>query len=107
LLELDPAARVQSVVGAALATYCPSVALVQKPAFALFGDFARPVKHVRFPAQTRESPHFRASTRPIVKHIFRTHRTAESAFDSIDRFEVARVRITDVGRRALASDRSR
>ena len=69
---------------------------------ALFGDFARLAKHMRFPAQTRESPHFRASIRAIVKHIFRTHRTAESTFDSIDRFEVARVRITDAGRRALA-----
>ena len=33
-----------------------------------FGDFARTVKHMRFPAQTRESPHVRASTRAIVKH---------------------------------------
>jgi hypothetical protein len=41
--------------------------LVQKSAFAFFGDFARPVKHMRFPAQTREGPHFRASTRAIVK----------------------------------------
>jgi len=32
-----------------------------------FGDFARPVKHMRFPTQTRESPHFRAWTRAIVK----------------------------------------
>jgi hypothetical protein len=35
---------------------------------ALFGDFARLAKHMRFPVQTRESPHFPASTRPIVKH---------------------------------------
>jgi hypothetical protein len=49
------------------------VALVQKSAFALFGDFARPVKHMRFPAQTRESLHFHASTRTIVKH-FSPHR---------------------------------
>jgi hypothetical protein len=27
---------------------------------------------MRFPAQTRESPHFHASTRPIVKHVFGT-----------------------------------
>ena len=33
-----------------------------------FGDFARTVKHMRFPAQTRESPHVRASTRAIAKH---------------------------------------
>ena len=39
-----------------------------------FGDFHRPIKHMRFPAQTRESPHFPASTRPIVKHIFATSR---------------------------------
>src|SRR5262249_56698446 len=32
-----------------------------------FGDFARTVKHMRFPTQTRESPHFRVSTRAIVK----------------------------------------
>jgi hypothetical protein len=35
---------------------------------ALFGNFGRPVKHMRFPAQTRESPYFPASTRAIVKH---------------------------------------
>jgi hypothetical protein len=52
------------------------VALVQKSAFALFHDFARPVKHMRFPAQTRESPHFRASIRGIVKHILRTSTVA-------------------------------
>jgi hypothetical protein len=34
-----------------------------------FGDFARTVKHMRFPAQTREGPHFPASTRAIVKHL--------------------------------------
>jgi hypothetical protein len=34
------------------------------------GDFHRPIRHMRFPAQTRESPHFRASTRLIVKHFF-------------------------------------
>jgi hypothetical protein len=43
------------------------VALVQKSAFALFGDFTCSVKHMRFPTQTRGSPHFRASTRAIVK----------------------------------------
>jgi hypothetical protein len=32
-----------------------------------FGYFARAIKHMRFPAQTRESPHFPASTRAIVK----------------------------------------
>jgi len=42
-----------------------------------FGDFHRPIKHMRFPAQTRESPHFPASTRPIVKHFF-GHRAAGS-----------------------------
>jgi hypothetical protein len=52
------------------------VALVQKSAFALFGDFARLVKHMRFPAQTRESLHFRAPTRTIVKRFF-VHRAAE------------------------------
>src|SRR5262249_15627356 len=31
------------------------------------GDFTRLVKYMRFPTQTRESPHFRASTRAIVK----------------------------------------
>jgi hypothetical protein len=46
---------------------------------ALFGDFARPVKHMRFPVQTRESPHFRASTRPIVKHVFGTSRGDDGA----------------------------
>src|SRR5262249_19922547 len=35
-----------------------------------FGDFARTVKHMRFPTQTRESPHFRTSTRAIVKHFW-------------------------------------
>jgi len=46
---------------------------------ALFGDFARLAKHMRFPAQTRESPHFPASTRPIVKHIFGTSRGDDGA----------------------------
>jgi hypothetical protein len=41
---------------------------------ALFGDFARAIKHMRFLSRTRESPHFRASTRLIVKHIFGTSR---------------------------------
>jgi hypothetical protein len=34
---------------------------------------------MRFPAQTRESPHFPASTRPIVKHIFGTSRGDDGA----------------------------
>jgi hypothetical protein len=38
------------------------------------GYFARAIKHMRFPSRTRESPHFPASTRPIVKHIFATSR---------------------------------
>jgi hypothetical protein len=29
---------------------------------------------MRFPSRTRESPHFRTSTRPIVKHISGTPR---------------------------------
>src|SRR5262249_54214573 len=32
-----------------------------------FGDFTRLVNYMRFPTQTRESPHFRAWTRAIVK----------------------------------------
>jgi hypothetical protein len=52
--------------------------LVQRSAFALFGDFARLVKHMRFPAQPRESLHFRASTRTIVKRFF-SRRAAGSA----------------------------
>ena len=43
-----------------------------------FGYFARAIKHMRFPSRTRESPHFRASTRLIVKHFF-GHRAAGSA----------------------------
>jgi integrase len=39
-----------------------------------FGYFARAIKHMRFPSRIRESPHFPASTRPIVKHIFGTSR---------------------------------
>jgi hypothetical protein len=34
---------------------------------------------MRFPTQTRESPHFRASTRPIVKHVFGTSRGDDGA----------------------------
>jgi hypothetical protein len=33
-----------------------------------FGYFARAIKHMRFPTQTREGPHFHASIRAIVKH---------------------------------------
>jgi len=40
---------------------------------ALFDDLARPVKHIRFPTQTPESPHFRASTQTDVKRFF-SHR---------------------------------
>jgi hypothetical protein len=39
-----------------------------------FGYFARAIKHMRFPAQTRESPHFGASTRAIVKHFWSVRR---------------------------------
>jgi hypothetical protein len=46
---------------------------------ALFGDFARLAKHMRFPSRIRESPHFPASTRPIVKHIFGTSRGDDGA----------------------------
>jgi hypothetical protein len=34
---------------------------------------------MRFPSRTRESPHFRTSTRPIVKHIFGTPRGNDGA----------------------------
>jgi hypothetical protein len=34
---------------------------------------------MRFPTQTRESPHFRASTRATVKHIFGTPRGDDGA----------------------------
>jgi hypothetical protein len=34
---------------------------------------------MRFPAQTRESPHFPASTRAIVKHFGRCSRPASTA----------------------------
>jgi hypothetical protein len=34
---------------------------------------------MRFPSRTRESPHFPASTRPIVKHIFGTSRGDDGA----------------------------
>jgi hypothetical protein len=44
-----------------------------------FGDFHRPIKHMRFPSRIRESPHFPASTRPIVKHIFGTSRGDDGA----------------------------
>jgi hypothetical protein len=44
-----------------------------------FGYFARAIKHMRFPSRTRESPHFPASTRPIVKHIFGTSRGDDGA----------------------------
>jgi hypothetical protein len=42
-------------------------------------DFARAIKHMRFPSRTRESPHFPASTRPIVKHIFGASRGDDGA----------------------------
>jgi len=44
-----------------------------------FGYFARAIKHMRFPSRIRESPHFPASTRPIVKHIFGTSRGDDGA----------------------------
>jgi len=54
---------------------CTKAAIAERPGRpnprfrtnAPFGDFTRLVKHMRFPTQTRESPHFRASTRAIVK----------------------------------------
>jgi len=60
----------------------PPAAARRTPRFrtiANFGYFARAIKHMRFPSRTRESPHFRTSTRPIVKHIFEASRGDDGA----------------------------